>query len=138
MRFYTCHYSTIGLATGAMVSGSPLICGGWSSSGIHDECYFMDLEQKSWKFLTNMGTKRAESASVAIKTSLFVTGGHDGGEPLSTTEYIHADGNILTGPDLPSPRAGHCMVALPSGKAMIIGGYATNKATLGHLVGLNN
>ena len=99
----------------------------------------MDLKKKAWKFLTKMSTKRISSAAVAINTSLFVTGGHvDGGEPLSTTEYIHADGNVSTGPDLPSPRAGHCMVALPSGKAMIIGGYATNKKTLGYLVGLNN
>ena len=91
---------------------------------------------KSWNFLSNMATKRAESASVAINTSLFVTGGHYGPSgPMSSTEYIHKNGSVLAGPDLPSSRAGHCMVNLPSGNIMIIGGYASRK---NNHVGLNN
>ena len=40
----------------------------------------------------------------------------------SSTEYISPNGDVSLGPDLPSPRSGHCMVSLPSGKVMIMGG----------------
>ena len=129
----------LAVASGAMVSGSPIICGGWSGlrgSGIRKQCYSMDIKKKSWEFLTNMTTKRAESASVAINASLFVTGGHYGPSgPLSSTEYIHKNGSASAGPNLPSPRAGHCMVNLPSSNIMIIGGYASRRDDF---VGLNN
>ena len=39
-----------------------------------------------------------------------------------STEYISSNGDVSLGPDLPSPRSGHCMVSLPSGKVMIMGG----------------
>ena len=62
----------------------------------------MDLKTKSWNFLTNMTTIRFQSSSVAVKGSLFMTGGWDENyNLLSSTEYVTANGNVLPGPDLP-------------------------------------
>jgi len=113
----------LSFATGGMVSGSPLVCGGFSSSR-HEQCYTMDIKKKSWKFLTNMTTKRSSSASAVVNNALLIAGGKDdNGDRLQSSEYIHADGQVSAGPDLPSPRSGHCMVALPSGKVIIMGGW---------------
>ena len=70
------HLFLIGLsfATGKIVSGSPLVCGGVSGHA-HDECYFMNMKTKSWIFLTKMATKRWGSASAVVNESLLVTGG---------------------------------------------------------------
>ena len=104
-----------------MVTDTPIVCGGFSSSRTHDQCYMMDLEKRSWKFLTNMTTARYGSASVAIDRSLFIVGGFDGnGYYANSTEYVRNDGFVFNGPDF--DRVGHCMVTLPSGKVMIIGG----------------
>ena len=54
-------------------------------------------------FLTNMTTVRLQSSSVAVKGSLFLTGGWDENpyNLLSSTEYVTLNGNVLPGPDLP-------------------------------------
>ena len=59
---------------------------------------------------------------------MLIVGGFDENfDDLKSSEYIHADadGQVSAGPELPSPRAGHCMVALPSGQVIIIGGYGS-------------
>ena len=90
----------------------------------YDQCYLLNMTTKSWMFLTKMTRKRRGSASVAINESLFVTGGYNDEETsLKSTEYIFLNKGVLPGPDLPSSRFYHCMVTLPSGLVMIIGGY---------------
>jgi len=70
-----------------------------------------------------MTTKRFGSASVVVNDTLFIVGGRDENDnSLKSTEYIHADGQVSPGPELPSARGYHCMVALPSGKVIIMGG----------------
>ena len=119
----------ISSATGAIVSGHPMICGGWS--GLPDlvaysECYHYNKDSSNWIFLTNMMEKRMYSASVVINGSLFVMGGfrgHSAGA-LSSTEYVSPDGDVSQpGPELPSARYGHCAVKLSTGQVMILGGY---------------
>ena len=112
-------------ASGSIVSGSPMVCGGWSVpeqglSVFHTECYLLDFEKKSWKFLTNMTSERNRFASAEVNGSLFVVAG----SYHSTTEYITKNGIVSAGPNLPYPLQGHCMVKLPSGKLMIMGGTA--------------
>merc|ERR1711971_574965 len=65
-------------ATGAIVDGHPIICGGESEGvNVHSECYLHNKATNSWTFLTNMSTKRKDSASVAVKGKLLVLGGED-------------------------------------------------------------
>ena len=68
----------ISSATGAIVSGHPMICGGWSGLPelvAYSECYHYNKDSSNWIFLTNMMEKRMYSASVVINGSLFVMGG---------------------------------------------------------------
>ena len=115
-------------ATGAIVSGHPMICGGWS--GLPDlvaysECYHYNKDSNNWIFLTNMTEKRMYSASVVINGSLFVMGGfrgHSAGAQ-SSTEYVSPDGFASKpGPELPSAQYGHCAVKLSTGQVMLLGG----------------
>ena len=39
-------------------------------------------------------------------------------DKLSSTEYIRANGEVQSGPDMPSHRRSHCMVSLPSSKVI--------------------
>ena len=114
-------------ATGALVSGKPVICGGESGNHSHNfyhkECYLYNKSSNTWNFLTNMTKEKSQIASVPFKGELFVTGGINADlGSLSTTEFISLEGKVRPGPDLPSPRDSHCMVVLPEGKVMIIGG----------------
>ena len=96
-------------ATGAIVSGIPIICGGFSTSAStrYPECYKYDNSTRSWTFLTNMTIGRNFCASVQLNDSLFVMGGScDGGLDdcrLSTTEYISLDRNGSQSKEIFSP-----------------------------------
>ena len=108
-------------ATGAIVFGQPMICGGYY---YRSECYHHSKASNSWKFLTNMTTKRAYSASVPVNGMLLVMGGHDGDNRLATTEYVSLDSNpSQPGPDLPAPRSNLCVVKLSNGQVILLGGY---------------
>ena len=73
-----------------------------------------------------MITKRSGSASAVVNNALLIVGGRDDNfDNLKSSEYIHADGQLSAGPELPSLRSGHCMVALPSGKVIIMGGASS-------------
>ena len=69
-----------------------------------------------------MKHKKCFAASVVMNGVLMVTGGYDGSF-LAATEFIYPNGTVGSGPNLPTPREGHCMVTLPDGKVMILGGY---------------
>ena len=85
----------------------------------------MDIEEKSWTFLTKMNSKRNDVAAVEWSNKLFVAGGYND-DYLSSTEFISSEGMVTAGPDLPSPRETHCMTKLPSGRIVIIGGYPSS------------
>ena len=86
----------------------------------HDECHKMDIEERSWTFLTKMSSKRHAVAAVEVNEKLFVVGGYNGDDFLSSTEFISSEGMVKAGPNLPSPRSSHCMTKLPSGNIIII------------------
>ena len=119
-------------ATGALVSENPVICGGFQRTGNQrkeqKECQMYNKSSNTWKFLTNMATEKAYLASVPLNGQLFVTGGSskEKFEKLSTTEFVSLNGEVTPRPPLPSPRFKHCMVVLPDGKVMIIGGGSPN------------
>ena len=117
------NYTTaISGATGAIVFGKPMICGGYY---YRSECYHHNKTSNSWTFLTKMTTKRSSSASVPVNGNLLVLGGTDASyNRLATTEYISPSGDASQpGPDLPKPRGEHCAVKLSNGQVMLLGGY---------------
>ena len=111
-------------ATGALVDGKPLICGGDDAK--NDECYM--ITKSSTSFISKMNTKRAYAASVVLNNNiLWVLGGSDGlFSHLSSTEYIQIGIGSSTGPELPLAwHARHAMVALNQSTVMLIGGYSS-------------
>ena len=119
----------ISLATGAIVDGRPIICGGKSKGSRHSECYHHSKDTNSWTFLTNMSSKRYYSASVPVNGKLLVLGGIDNVDRVATSEYVSPDGDASQpGPDLPGPRSGHCAVKLANGQVMLLGGDPDEKS----------
>ena len=109
-------------ATGALVDGEPLICGGFFD-GYSDECYM--ITKSSTSLANKMNSKRYGAASVVVNINkLWVLGGSDGSSYLSSTEYIQIGIGSSTGPELPFAVSYHAMVALNPSTFIIIGGYA--------------
>ena len=106
-------------ATGAIVSGHPIICGGTlDNHNNRNECYHHNKASNSWTFLNTMITRRFASASVSLNGTLFIMG-RSYYRPyltISSTEYVSPDGSASQqGPDLPRPRSHHCAVKLSTG-----------------------
>ena len=124
-------------ASGGVINGFPMVCGGYKDSGfpkVESSCYSHDKELNIWKQHATMNQARYLHASVVIDNSLWVTGGgYQAGNGLDTfksTEFVHGNGTVTMGPDLPTPRYGHCIVTLHDGKVMIIGGDPTYQDVL--------
>ena len=102
-------------ATGALVNGIPLICGGYPSS---DECYQITTSMTS--VVTKMNSRRYGADSVVVHNYiLWILGGRkDDYTYLSTTEYVQ----IGAGPDLPLAVSEHAIVAWNASTFMLIGG----------------
>ena len=113
-------------ATGAVINGSPLICGGDGKI----VCFQYNKSSHEWTYLAKMNTPRVGSASSPVNnTRLFITGGrtsrwdiHD----IDTTEFVHSNGTVTAGPPLPRARSDHCMVTLTTGEIMILGGFPSS------------
>lgn len=106
-------------ATGALVANDIVICG--------SSCYQLG-QDKHWKYLAHMNTPRAGwSASVSVQNGLWITGGIDSiGNRLKQTETMYLNGSSITGPSLPQPRYGHCMVQYKA-TVFIVGGDDENE-----------
>ena len=113
-------------AAGGVINNSPTICGGFSttsgSHGAQESCYTFNKDINKWKFHCNMTSRRVDYAATVMKDALFISGGFHS----NSTEFIHANGTVTSGPDLPVARFGHCMVTLHDGKVMIIGAATTS------------
>ena len=117
-------------ATGGLVNGDPLICGGIigsSPSTSQSSCYKYERSLNEWTLIANMNNKRSSHSSCVTTKGLFITGGWDENENrLDSTEYVSTDGVVTDGPKLPAARSHHCMVTLHDGKVMVIGGYPSS------------
>ena len=118
-------------ASGGVIDGSPMICGGYgkasgqSSGQDQNNCYTYEKSSQAWKLRANLKRKRRLHSSVVMNGALWVLGGYnDNNGNLDTTEYMHANGTVVAGPNLPSARRGHCSVTLHDGKVIIIGGHS--------------
>ena len=112
------------LAAGGLINNTPIICGGDRSRGSpsqQDSCYRFNENTNSWNLHCTMKSRRWGHAASVINDSLFISGGYDGSNKLASTEFVHADGTVTSGPNLPVAREGHCMVTLHDSKVIIIG-----------------
>ena len=71
-----------------------------------------------------MSKKRGYAASlITNENNLWVTGGAEGSQILSSTEYILKNGESIEGPNLPRAIAAHTVVGINSTFSMFIGGF---------------
>merc|ERR1712223_509264 len=116
-------------ATGNLVDGMPLLCGGIGGERAEryskaKNCYI--LRNAAWSQFTKMTDARQTPASGVVKQNdkeaLFVTGGYDDVNYLKSTEFVYTDGVVEAGPDLPEARNGHCMTQMNATHYIIMGG----------------
>ena len=109
---------------GGVINNTPIICGGiryFVSPRAQASCYRFNENTNSWSLHCTMKARRGGHAATVIQDSLFISGGSDGSNFLNSTEFIHADGTVTSGPNLPVAGYGHCMVTLHDSKVIIIG-----------------
>ena len=111
-------------ATGSVIQGQPLVCGGYDKDwNAKEDCWTLEKSRTSWRRLTTMTSKRTTAASVPVNnTYLWILGGYDGDGPTKSTEYVDLEGNSKTGPDMPLPISSHAIVALENSTYFLIGG----------------
>ena len=117
-------------AVGGFLGTNPIFCGGarYSLSSFDNsieysnECHII-RPKKAEKF-TNMLSKRYGAASVIINEKiLWVSGGNDGINTLSSTEFIESESTA--GPELPEALEGHKMIDITNDFTLLIGGSLT-------------
>ena len=127
---------SIRYATGGLMNGSPLICGGYGSptaspgsNSDQSACYIYNNESHQWQLHANMNNKRSSTASAMLSNGLWVTGGYQSGVGnLASTEIVKPDGTVIDGQDLPVATIGHCMVTMDNGHVAILGVSSQHKS----------
>ena len=118
-------------ASGALVGTTMVSCGGRSGRYPHytyyDSCYSFDKQNNQWKFLSKMSKARKGTAAISIHNGVWITGGYDGDNRLSSTEFIFLNGTKKAGPSLPQPRSRHCLVQY-KGTIILTGGYGGERS----------
>ena len=62
------------MATGGLVDGKPIVCGGQDATTFKQECY--SFEDNAWKLLTSLTEPRSQAGSTVLKGDhLWITGG---------------------------------------------------------------
>ena len=117
---------------GSLLHGLPLICGGFNEDSyrVSSECFIYVPKIDLWKFHARLPEPRRNHAAVTINNTVWISGGVAGGWPAYVSEYkeykstlfIHGDGKVERGPDLPIATGRHCVVDLKDGRYMVIGG----------------
>ena len=109
-------------ASGGILNGQPLICGGIvgleESNSATDECYVYNASSLTWVLFANMNHKRYGASGITLHDNRFLIMG--GSNANSTSEYILSNGSVEAGPNTPYALDWHCLVRLDDGKVIII------------------
>ena len=112
-------------ATGKLVNGSPVICGGNDGNDHTKDCHI--LKNNTWSILANLQEGKSSAGSIAIGDSLWVTGGFKPGSFLYSSDFVFLNGTSKKGPNLPQARNFHCMLQLDEKRVMLIGSDGNGK-----------
>ena len=126
-------------ATGGLLDGQPVICGGNTGVGktYHDECYKLSHDGLSWQQFATLDVPRAEASSIILEDKIWINGGVKARRDyLKSSVLLDINGGISQGPDLPEPLVGHSTIKI-NDKIMVIGGSngkeKTNKTRIYNL-----
>ena len=114
-------------ASGALVGTTMVSCGGYGDGTTYDSCYKFDKQNNQWTFLSKMSSPRSASAAISMHNGVWITGGYDGDNDLSSTEFIFLNGTKKDGPSLPQPRSYHCL-AQYKGTIILTGGWGGERS----------
>lgn len=99
-------------STGALVDGTPIVCGGLYEEANADHAYqnqgCYKLVGNSAIFMGNLTRPRTNAASFEFDHRLWVTGHHN--FVTKSTELIDLNGKVEQGPDLPERLFHHCLL----------------------------
>ena len=113
-------------ASGGILNGQPLICGGIveseNSNNPTNICYVYNATSLTWDLFANMNHKRYGASGITLDNKRFlIMGGSGQTNANSTSEYILSDGSVVAGPMTPyGGLEWHCLVRLDDGKVIII------------------
>ena len=109
-------------ASGALIKEKyPLICGGFDGAQIREDCYLLG---SSYEKFTKLLGPRSRHANLVLSDSIWITGGVPNFK--SSTEFVHFNGTVERGPELPITVRDHSIEWLNDFQAILIGGSDTN------------
>ena len=111
-----------GGAVGAHLHGTPIVCGGYSST-YYQTCY--KLTNGGWQEFASMNEKRGDAAGIMFKNKFHVFGGYDASGRLQTSEIISIDGAVEYGPELPEAVYYHAITSINSTVSLLSGGWTS-------------
>ena len=111
----------VSFATGGHLQNSPIICGGSQNVfNISQDCVVIGQPEKEMQMIE----KRYGAASVALdQSTLWIVGGWNGRNGLSSTEFINLGQPSVKGRDLPFTIRNHSMIQYDEKSIYIIGGW---------------
>ena len=107
-------------ATGGLVNGNVVICGGFDekNKNVSDTCTKLFQKEAGQTSDRKMLVPRVDAASAVINGNLWVTGGTDDTNTFADTEFIYSE---LEAPNLPLKMKRHCIVATNDSFIVLIG-----------------
>ena len=115
--------SRVDFATGGLLQNAPIVCGGENQMDgnwiVSQDCVVIGQPEMEMKMIE----KRRGAASVVLdQHTLWIVGGYNGRNILSSTEFIKMDQPSVNGPDLPFGILNHSMIYYDEKSIYIIGG----------------
>jgi hypothetical protein len=105
------------------------IIGGFGMHGAKDDVQRYDPTTDEWSMAAALTTSRSIFGTCAVAGEIYVTGGHRGGEPLSSTEkYSPTSDTWSAGVPLPYPRNNHAAISVGA-TIYVVGGEVGDDKT---------
>ena len=110
-------------------------CGGFISGGVgySSECFSLPYNRTTWirsPDVPSFKEKRHLASSFVMKNGeVWVAGGTNGNEDLSSIEVRHKNGTwTKSSVELPVKTAGHCMVKMDENLVLMTGGFSSPRS----------
>merc|ERR1711860_65056 len=117
---------SVGGAAGGLVNDRIVICGG-SEDGekavsAHREC--LASTSTGWEVIGNLIRPKSRHAAANLPNGgLWMTGGQYSENDFHSTDFVTTNMEVIRGPNLPTPKHGHCLTQFNSTTMMFIGGF---------------
>ena len=126
-------------ASGAIINGTPMICGGTKKHLSSDACYIYEKGEWIEDKVASLSTPRVHSGSVVLDKKLIMVGGDEGRYYLDTIEVVSPEAkSTILDVDLPFGIKGACVVAWDENTLFVIGGYSEHFLTKTYFINIRD